>query len=161
MNLKSYSLLAVLLVLLTGCPYQSGYILGEKTDFDSNLVGTYVLDSSKVVVENLVFKIDSNANYDLYTYSEENGKQSFKGQMVTSFIGKTKVLNLKSDDVEQYYYFKYEVKNKTLNLQFLSKNKFEIQEPNSKSQLDSAYLETSAKNKVWTFRMKLKREGLK
>jgi len=158
MKLKSLAIITFLTVLLTSCPYQSNFVLGEKTELNSDLVGTYVLDSSKFIVEKLVFHIDSNSQFKLLTLSEENGEQIYTGNLVTSTIGKTKVLNIKYDLTSQYYYFKYDNKLKSLNLQFLSQNKFEIREPQSKTVLDSVYIANS-KKKIWTFNVKLKKEN--
>ncbi len=157
MKIKLILIILLTTLFLTSCPYETPFILGKKTTLDKDLIGVYELDSSKYFVERLIFEIDSNFNYTLNTYSEENGDQKFTGTVVSSIIEKTQVLNVKSDQLQKYNYFKYEVKPKALHLQFLPQNKFKTREPNSKVQLDSVYLNNSNK-KVWAFHMKLKRK---
>lgn len=156
--LKTFFLVITITCLLTACPYQSDYVIGEKAALDTQLIGTFTLDSSKFIVDRLVFKIDANSNFTLNTFSKADGKNTHQGTVICSSIGKTKILNLKSNDLDKYYYIKYEVKPRALQLSVLSKKKFEITNPNSKQQLDSAYTIAAPKKKLWAFNMRLKKK---
>lgn len=158
MNIKNIVIVGLLIILITGCPYRSEFILGKQQSFDKAIVGTYVLDSSKFVVKKVILEIDSNANYTLETLSNDDESSKMSGKIVLSSIDNTPILNLIPDELSKYYYFKYDLKSKFLGLRFLSNVNFDLNQPETKQQLDSVYHSASHK-KMWAFRMRLKRHN--
>ncbi len=102
--------MVVILIFLTGCPYESKFaLLGKQIKHPENIVGNWVSDSVKL-------NISTSDNHLLHVYYRdyENGDQdSITGSATVIEHGHNKYIILKVDKTGTYFVAKIEKTTKT------------------------------------------------
>ena len=112
-----------MLLLLTGCPYNSKVPLSNtpKVAVDANLLGTWQTVNDKDSIDMKIFSFNSLEYYIDVRPTLKNSSEISRYRTFVSMVGKEKIVNMEDLDKKgEYNFFSYKLEGDLLRVQLVS-----------------------------------------